>query len=302
MFFQELENNNLLMSHTSAVSSFVSTCDLLIASLEKSESMESIDSIVYGSFVVVSDSMLQMINTFKTNMFKFYKGFKRSEMRYFYESNFFNCKTAYKAGFPNLIGVNATVPTGYSGKYIDGINAILSTYKAADLVTMAKNSLEFFRKVAVELTRNVPDSTLQELNNLEQVLSARAGLAAKSLKVQNAFFTEGQHNELKFSEAFGSTKEFGDASTTLLSMESYLQSVKPLYDQLTDLSNILRNIATIANQNKTEIPRDFAAKAGRCAKSLALLYDIYGLCSMRQSAMEHNQIFNIERVYKTVLQ
>ena len=261
-------------------------------------STEGAGSILYCAFVSTVDSLIQITNTFKTNMTRFYKGFKRSELRYYVESNFLKVKTANNAKFTDIYRIKACVPMGYQGMYLDGVQKIDALYKACDLETMSSSANEVFKSVLVELNRTSENINIAGLESLNKALAVRLEMGTKAKKTLDTYFTEGHDIETEFGNVYKNTEDFRNSTHQLLDMESYLQKVHGLYTQLDNNNKLLTDIIHSISTNKATLSKEFDKVMGINIRALASLYDMYGVAALRQTAMEHNDICTIDRVYR----
>lgn len=288
---------------TYSYASFCADMDRHLRVLEcyDAQTMEGAGSLLYSTFVAISDSLLKLANTFKTNMFRFNKDFKRSELRYYFDSNALKCRTANRASFTKVFKVNACVPMGFQGVYLEGIDKILNTYRATDLRNLSDTAQTVLTKILVQITRNSGEEMMTELIPFVRAVQVREELSRKALKQQDKFFTKERNTESPFGTTHPSIDKFKHCSETLLDMEKYLQDVHNLYSQLDANNKVLNDIADAIVKNKAEIGKEFVTGISNATKFLAGLYDIYGQCAIRQAAMEHNQAYTIERVYAEVM-
>ncbi len=262
---------------------------------------EAAGSILTSTFIASVDGLLGLVNTMKTNMFKFYKGFKRSELRYYYSSNMLRCKTAYKADFTDCYKLNAAIPAGFKGNYVKSIASILKLYQAADLENSIASANTVFNQVLVAVTRNAVQPDIVAVKGLNQALAIRTEILEKAKKECDVFFANKPEESSIFGSVYENMQEFQTASNTLLDMETYLQNIHGLYNQLTMCGSTLQNIISSISKNNTKISKEFAKETSECIRRLAVGYDIYGQAAVRQSALEHNQIYTINTVYKAYI-
>ena len=262
-------------------------------------SEEGIGTGLLKVFVGVADLFIRVGNTFKTNLFKFYKDLKRSEIRYFYESHLLMCKTVEGRPYQDFMNEQISVPTGMISPYKKAIDYIDSVYGVLDLNAYAKALYDNLVDIRRQMTRGEVaykrgfTATAQSATMLTNTLR---NIVAKQTQV---FTDKTQSGTKQFKTVFGSMADFKDARVKLIDMEEYLQNTKSLIDQIDITDTIIGDITSYLTEDE-EVDKKFIEQLAVTIKFLATAFDVYGTCAMRQMALEHNLILVYEQLYKKI--
>lgn len=249
-------------------------------------------------FIGVTDVFLKVGNTFKTNLFKFYKDLKRSEIRYYYESHTTMCLKAESVPITQVTDIQVPVPNGLKGTCQMGCMSLQQTYDMLDLQAYG----EGVRAALVDFRRKLMrseeyKSVLIPMNNLvKQRDTMLKQLKASSDKV---FIDKQTPMEVKFMEAYKSMKEFKDTRVSLLDMEKYLAATNKMVHMIDDIDTVLADITSYMTEDQ-EVDKSLVMDLINIVKYMGVSFDIYGTTTTRQMAMEHNHIGAIGRVWATV--
>jgi len=243
----------------------------------------------------IADNFLSMANTFKTNVFKFTKALKRSEMRIFVEGNYFLCRDVDKEPFTSFMNMDVDIPTGMITKYINTVEYISAVYDQIDALNYGSNVLNTLKELRYKLYNNqsnvltnfAPAKTIAEK---EKVLKWAASTQVKCYK------DKGAAPKMKFKAAYGSMEEFASIKDKLLNMETRLQSVDKFVDQMDDISLVIGDLTNHIENNS--VPASFINGLSDGIRVVGASFDLYGQTAMRQMALEHNHIINYINLYK----
>ena len=249
-------------------------------------------------FIGVTDTFLRIGNTFKTNIFKFYKDLKRSEIRYYYESHTTMCLKAESVPITQVSNVKVPIPNGMKGTYQNACMSLQQVYTMLDILSYGQGVLSALIDFRRKLMRSEDyKSTLVPITNLvKQRETSLNGLKASADKV----FTQ-QHTamEVAFTDAYKTMKEFKDARLSLLEMEPYLASTKRLVQMVDDIDTVLADITSYLTEDK-EVDKALITDMINIVKYMGVSFDIYGVTTTRQMSVEHNHIGAIGRVWSTI--
>ncbi len=249
-------------------------------------------------FIGVTDIFLRVGNTFKTNVFKFYKEFKRSEMRYYFESHTTMCLKAEGVPFPQVAELDVPIPSGMKGVYQIACLTLLQTYTSLDLMSYANGVHAALVDMRRKLTRSEDYKTV--LVPLENIMNQRAaGVKSIQNTIDRVFTQTKTPLEVKFKDVYKSMKEFKDVRIALLDQEKYLADAGKMVALVDQIDVVLADITSYLS-NDEEVDKAMITSMINIVKFMATCFDIYGANVTRQMAVEHNHIGALCKVWSTV--
>ena len=261
-------------------------------------SNEGIGTGLLKIFIGVTDVFLKIGNTFKTNIFKFYKDLKRSEMRYYYESHTTMCLKAESLPITQLTSIQVPIPSGMQGTYQNACMALQQAYEMLDILSYGQGVLAALIDFRRKLTRSEDyKSTLVPMTNLVN----QRGNSLNNLKstVDKVFTQKNTPLEVKFTDVYKTMKEFKDTRLSLLDMETYLANTNRLVKLVDDIDTVLADITSYLSEDK-EVDKALVNDMINIVRYMGVSFDIYGATSTKQMAVEHNHIGAIGRVWSTI--
>lgn len=261
-------------------------------------SNEGIGTGLLKIFIGVTDVFLKIGNTFKTNIFKFYKDLKRSEMRYYYESHTTMCLKAESLPITQLTSIQVPIPSGMQGTYQNACMTLQQAYEMLDILSYGQGVLAALIDFRRKLTRSEDyKSTLVPMTNLVN----QRGNSLNNLKstVDKVFTQKNTPMEVKFTDVYKTMKEFKDTRLSLLGMETYLANTNRLVKLVDDIDTVLADITSYLTEDK-EVDKALVNDMINIVRYMGVSFDIYGATSTKQMAVEHNHIGAIGRVWSTI--
>ena len=261
-------------------------------------SNEGIGTGLLKIFIGVTDVFLKIGNTFKTNIFKFYKDLKRSEMRYYYESHTTMCLKAESLPITQLTSIQVPIPSGMQGTYQNACMTLQQAYEMLDILSYGQGVLAALIDFRRKLTRSEDyKSTLIPMTNLVN----QRGNSLNNLKstVDKVFTQKNTPLEVKFTDVYKTMKEFKDTRLSLLDMETYLANTNRLVKLVDDIDTVLADITSYLTEDK-EVDKALVNDMINIVRYMGVSFDIYGATSTKQMAVEHNHIGAIGRVWSTI--
>lgn len=244
----------------------------------------------------IADAILSIANTFKTNVFKFTKALKRSEMRIFVDGNLFLCKDVDGRSYMDVMEKTVDVPTGMITTYANSVEYIKAVYDQLDALSYGKDVLRSLNDFRYRLCNNNFHGTID--------FPAARAIAAKEKVLKWAALTQlkcykdkGAATKVKFKDAYISMEEFASIRGALIDMEHNLQDVDKLVDTIDDISETLGDITSYVKD--ADIPKKMISELADITRIVGACFDLYGQTAMRQMALEHNHIMNYINLYKT---
>lgn len=249
-------------------------------------------------FIGVTDMFIKVGNTFKTNIFKFYKSLKRSELRFYWESHMLLCKTVEDQPITKFMNIQVPIPTGMVAGYSDTIDYIDRVFTTVDL----KNYGEAIYKELLDIRRQMTRGQMvykQGFRGTATGASLREQTVRKLIAEQSKYFADKQVNTMVFSKAFKSMQDLNSCRGKLLDMEKYLGQTDAMVKLVDDIDVLVGDITGYLTED-SEVDKVFIEQLASTIRFLATAFDIYGTYAMRQMATEHNIILTYETLYKKI--
>lgn len=261
-------------------------------------SNEGIGTGLLKIFIGVTDTFLRIGNTFKTNIFKFYKDLKRSEMRYYYESHTTMCLKAESIPITQVTNVEVPVPSGMKGTYQNACMSLEQVYNILDIQSYGQGVLAALIDFRRKLMRSEDyKNTLVPMTNL--VKQRETSLNSLKSSVDKVFTEQKTPMNVKFMDVYKTMKEFKDTRLALLDMEKYLAATNKLVKLVDDIDTVLADITSYLTEDQ-EIDKALVTDMINIVKYMGVSFDIYGTTTTRQMAVEHNHIGAIGKVWSTI--
>lgn len=261
-------------------------------------STEGIGTGLLKIFIGVTDVFLKIGNTFKTNIFKFYKDLKRSEMRYYYESHTTMCLKAESIPITQVTNLDIPIPSGMKGTYQNACMSLEQVYTVLDIQAYGQGVLAALIDFRRKLMRSEDyKSTLVPMVNL--VKQRETSLNSLKGSVDKVFTEQKTPMDVKFMSVYKTMKEFKDVRLSLLDMEKYLAATNSLVKMVDDIDTVLADITSYLTEDQ-EIDKALVTDMINIVKYMGVSFDIYGTTTTRQMAVEHNHIGAIGKVWSTI--
>lgn len=261
-------------------------------------STEGIGTGLLKIFIGVTDVFLKIGNTFKTNIFKFYKDLKRSEMRYYYESHTTMCLKAESIPITRVTNLDIPIPSGMKGTYQNACMSLEQVYTVLDIQAYGQGVLAALIDFRRKLMRSEDyKSALVPMTNL--VKQRETSLNTLKSSVDKVFTEQKTPMDVKFMSVYKTMKEFKDVRLSLLDMEKYLAATNGLVKMVDDIDTVLADITSYLTEDQ-EIDKALVTDMINIVKYMGVSFDIYGTTTTRQMAVEHNHIGAIGKVWSTI--
>lgn len=261
-------------------------------------SEEGLASGLLKVFIGVTDLFLKIGNTFKTNVFKFFKSLKRSEIRFYWESHMLLCKKVEQEAYTKYMDLRIPVPSGMVATYPDAINYIKEVYEMIDLLRYGEAIYDELLNIRRQMTRS-QDIYRQGFKPTAKAAVLKEQQLKKILSEQSKYFSDKNTGERPFKEVFGSMQEFMSCRSALLEMEKYLGDTNAVVHLLDNIYGVIGDITGYLTEDQ-EVDKLFISDLAQTIRLLATSFDVYGTCVVRQMALEHNVILVYQLLYKNI--
>lgn len=261
-------------------------------------SEEGIGTGLLKVFIGVTDLFLKVGNTFKTNIFKFYKSLKRSELRFYWESHMLLCKTVEGQPITKFMNLQVPIPTGMVAGYSDTIDYIDNVFKTIDLKNYGEAIYKELLDIRRQMTRS-QETYKQGFKGTSDSAVLREQTVRKVIAEQAKYFVDRQVSLMPFNKAFKSIQDLNSCRDKLLKMEKYLGQTDSMVKLVDDIDVLVGDITGYLSED-SEVDKVFISQLASTIRFLATAFDIYGTYAMRQMATEHNIILTYETLYKKI--
>lgn len=254
--------------------------------------MEGLSAMLIG----LGDISMRLLTTMRTNLFAFYKSFKRSEIREYFEGHMASVKQIEAVPFNTFMDVEIPVPSEMTARYMSAVEAVEDLYSALDIM----NTISAFNKVMIQVRKGVvrdePNYGV-DLAQLAQFNEMKMKKVNEAVAAHNANFAgkKGENNARPFKNAYASMQEFRDVRSKLTSMESHLQEVDSVLNTMQSANSTLNQVANTLDKTK-DVQVDFLKQLVISVRNMASMIDIYGTACNAQMALEHNHVCVIETI------
>lgn len=273
--------------------------DAYLRALSDGSSNEGIGTGLLKVFVGITDVLLRVGNTFKTNMFKFYKGIKRSEMRFYSESHALKCKVTEGQSFDKLMNLSVDYPSGMQTTFLIAVESVSGDYASMNLAINMQSISNIFKELRVLVQRSASDQCVQCIAPIVTSSTTQSANLSKRVAAASKLFTETNTNKANFDMLYKSMAEFKQVRLSLLALESRLNDTGSLLNMIDELDPLIADITEWLHDD-TNLNKRFVEGMSTIVRYLANALDYYGTIATRQMALEHNHILNINTCYDSI--
>ena len=269
---------------------FISTCNFDVAT-------ESVGSVITNALVYIADCIIKLLNNFKTTIFKFYKTLKRTELRYYVESNTLKLKQILSVPYTDMADIEVDIPRGMVKPYKVTTNNLIEILTVLDM----KNRSEGFLSKIMDLEQRVTsNSDLTQSKKLGQVEDI--SIIKKTYnEATKCFNTNDRTLKKKFSKVFEDDNCFEDSLNLLLNSETFDYEVSTINNNLEKCSEHMLNIVDFVKKNKTDLVKSDILDLSNSAMTIAKLFDMYGSCILDKQKVEHNFVLVLNAIKRACL-
>lgn len=270
-------------------------CENMLRNLPKNASNESLGQMMVSTFVDVADVFLRVANTFKTNVFKFYKETKRSEIKFYSESHMLKIKQVEAVPYTTIMDVQIDIPAGCGISYKAMVDDLGSIYKSIATYEFLCGLIKSLNKARIDISReNVNFNSL--LNSEMNIVNHRSEELNKVIGsyLFRELGTERTSTD-KFKNRFDSMAEFKQVRLTLEEYDKYITATSSYVTLLEEADKTIGGIAEYIKINPN-VDKEFILRLSAITRFLASAFDLYGEAIKVQMAIEHNYIKVIETI------
>jgi len=259
--------------------------------------MEGMMDSSLGRIVIgITDTVMGLVNTFTTNLTRFNKDLKRSELQEFCDSNMLKVSSIESVSYDQLMAKTFPVPSGMIVDYptaVGHIGAIYDNLTAVALVNMAQIA---FTNVFKSFSRGDTRAN-QQISNLLKMLENKMKECGPLISASDKDFSGKNTTVVKFTKLFPSMADMKKTRERMLSLDVYLQQGGKLNREMETISSALDGTVELITKNEDTVDRTFVESLAKAATVTAQLLEAYSQTAFRHMALEHNFILLINQAY-----
>jgi len=250
---------------------------------------------IYGIGNIIS----HVLYNFRT-LFVSYRDFKRSELRYYNESNVFTYGRVMRLKYSEVKNILVPFPRGLKGTYKDGIRALNSCLLVVNILSKARGMTHFSGRLLKELHTNKKVVKVVAPDNLNL-----SNQELKRIKIEyenvGKVYTDQRTGDAKFSTLFMSMEEFKNSGDKLLEMEKYYIELSKVHSYIKDVEDNFDKIqSALENQKDISIDRFSLKYLADTARVLATIISIHASCVQDLHRTEHNYLLVVKSLTSAV--
>ena len=249
----------------------------------------------------VNDSCGQILHTFKTNIFRGFKKVKRSELRFYYDSNKSKVKSVEKINYDKLMEISVPSPTGMITEYIKPVNATTDYFRNLLLKSTLKNTIKDLTTIYKELSKetikyDLIDSLVKKLDYspLKNKLKSKYDIFI------NCYNNRANNTDRPFTELFKNMAQMKEVRETLLSNESYVLLSPEVEKDSEKIYTLLTNIEELMKLERINVSKSMVLGMVNTVEFLADYVSSYGNMVKNVMVLEHNLINDYNMIYDKV--
>lgn len=265
------------------------------------EGQEGLGTTLMKMVIGVADVFIRIGNTFSTNVFKFAKKLKRSELKYYTESN--RLLVAAVEGTPIVKFVNQQVymPTGMTSEYLTAIDNVDKIFKQLSINDVLKTTLNKLDDVQHLVINNDAKVSTLMTNQAILVNSLQQQLKPTIQTNKQIFTTDKSPETVAFTKAYKNMTDFKMVRERLNKLEPNLNSTMKLADTLESADARITSLINFLNSYQSDIiTRSFVLHLIDVVKFLGVGFELQGNTAQQQMILEHNHVLNIDKLYKSL--
>lgn len=259
-------------------------------------SEEGIWNVVKGLLTSIGNVMGHVANTFKTNVFKFYKDLKRTEIRYYNESNMASMTRIFRINVTDVAELNMPFPNGFKTTYLDAFSKAVDAFSNIDILTRANTAVTISQNILVSLQNG--DTMATVINS--GIASADITNVRPSVEKFDRCFDTNSNTTAEtrqFKKLFGSVAEVKKCNEIALSCDKYVDQTSMAHKKIQIchdvFEKIIKTLERSAGANATKNDIDNLATL---AYTLGETFDMFASTLLHYHTVEHNLV----EVYKEI--
>lgn len=243
---------------------------------------EGIFDAIKRLFIGLLNTIIHSMNTFKTNVFSFYKNLKRTELKYFHESNRVSINRILNFDYATLTSLQIPYP---KGMIVDYFTATQKANICLGTMNMEERSRSF-----VELVRSTKDNILANRNANAVAISNSVDLPTivRTFQDFNRCFNNKVTTTLPFIDLFPTETSFKDTDSLLMTCTEYEYTVNSVYKNMETCTELMNEILSYLEKEMGTLTKQELLNLSDACNFLAKLLDMFGVSIQDVTRIEHN--------------
>lgn len=252
--------------------------------------------------ITVLDRILGVLNSLKTNFTKFSEKLKRSELKYFNESNRIYLGKVFGLDYSVISNTQLPLPEKMSVKYADASERILKFIQYSDMLNKLKSMEKQTGVLVAELFKSPDKGDAVVRSTLSTVRAQSPEMSKQFTSLVQSCFKDTTIRKTKIgSKLFSSTEELASVNKLLLSGEPIFQEVFSILKLIESIESWFDKLLDgITSENPMELSKQSLKYIAGYCTDLAKLCDMYGIAVLDLHRVEHNYVMVMETLKKKI--
>ncbi len=234
-------------------------------------------------FVGVLNTIMHVIHTIKTNLFRFYRTLKRTELIYYKESNAVSIKRILNFDYVMINSLEVPIPKKMQGTYKVASENVLAFLNTLD---MENRSALFVKQTATLRDRVLAGSEIESA--ITSVAPEDLPTLTKAFKTANDQFVGPHVNTKPMVKVIPSKEEFNQVFELLLQSAPHQYGVQKVEANLDSSTKHLTDVLHFIQKGTGTITKSDLSNLSNVAMFFAKIFDMYGVAVQDLSRVEHN--------------
>lgn len=291
-FGQYLEREDMFVPVT--IKESLESLHMDIEALQKMNDGETFRSESLWSFFKnllssIGNTVLHVMNLFKTNIFKSYLTLKRTEIRHYNESNMISVKQIFETQYTTIAPILVPQPVGMVKSYLETISRTKDALENIDIAMKSKLAVKVTSDILASLKKGSElGSLLSESISLLDPSSVRdVVISAQSCINQRARVAASK----PFEEMFVSMSDFKKCNDMALSAEQFVNQTAYAHKSMAQChENFSQIISLVGNAVGNTVTKSDIENLAVLAYDIAELFDMFASMLTNYHIIEHNLV------------
>jgi hypothetical protein len=233
-------------------------------------------------------------NLFRVNIFKLFSKLKRSEYRYFYDSNASSIKAILRLPYEQLIDIPCYIPEILSSSYNEATLLCINFLNYLDIVS----KLKAIDANAENILRSMKDTNGQNLLAIHTPINLSISEISSSFKKYNQVWKGSSTSQKRdFRVLFKKTTALKETHEAFLNAEEHFLTVACVEKYIDKLENQVQDFVHSYERNEIQIAdKRILLNMSNYCKDIAYICDYYSTTMLDLSRLEHNFILNMKKI------
>ena len=275
-----------------------------IHQLKEMESMtlvtanEGLWQFIKGCLTSIGNIMGHIVTLFTTNVFKFYKSLKRTEIRYYNNSNKVSMLRIFSQSYDELSNIEIPFPNGMTVTYMEALDKTIVALTNLDIMTRANLAVTVSDKILKGLkSGSVMNDIIKsgvassDTTNVKDVVEAAKKCIDEKKNTSNDIKT--------FKELFISIADFKKCNDMALDCDKFVDIVNAVHKKMGICSDNFTEIVKVIERSAGNgVTKDDVENLSTLAYTLADTFDMFSMMMFNFHKLEHNLVEVYRKIRK----